>query len=147
MPAWNLGTELILAGKPIFKLSEDDVKAKVKKWGPIPRHALQKTDAENEVELAAAIGWCSLTALQSCFADPDAAPKDLSHRLICIDVGSDFKRGRVRFASDHVEERVISKFKAISDVTVNNFLASSSGDAAIEGNKRKTAGVYARERT
>ena len=49
MPAWNLETELIPVGMVIFKLTEDAVKAKVKKWGPIPRHALQKTDAENEV--------------------------------------------------------------------------------------------------
>ena len=110
MPVWNLETELIPAGTVIFKLSKDDVKAKVKKWGPIPRHALQKNDAENEVDLAAAIGRCSLTALQSCFVDPDTAPKGWSHRLICIDVGSDFERGRVRTASDYMEERVNSKF-------------------------------------
>ena len=50
MPVWDLETELIPAGMEIFKLSEDDVKAKVKRWGPIARHVLQKTDAENERE-------------------------------------------------------------------------------------------------
>ena len=137
MPVWNLETELIPAGMEIFKLSQDDVKAKVRRWGPIPRNALQKSDAENEVELAAAIGRCSLTTLESCFADPDTASKDLSHRLICISVGADYERGCVHFASDHVEQRVIGKFEALSDVTVKHFLASSSDDAAINGFRGK----------
>lgn len=91
----------------------------------------------NEAELAAAISRCSLANLQSCLADPDTAPKKLSHRLICISVGSSYGRGRVRFASDYVEQRVLNFFEALSDVTVKNFLASSSGDAAINGFRGK----------
>ena len=137
MPVWNLEAELIPAGKVIFNLSEADVKAKVQRWGPIPKLALQKADAENEVELAAAIGRCSLPALQHCFAAPDTDPKNLSHRLIYISVGADYERGRIRFASDHVEQRVISRFVALSDVAVKDFLASSSGDPAINGFRGK----------
>ena len=133
MPVWNLEKELIPAGAVIFKLSKDDVKANVKEWGPIPRHVLQKTKAENEKELAAAIGLCSLQTLQDCFSAPERTPKNLSHRLICISVDSDYERGRVHFASDHVEKEVIRKFEAISDVAVKQFLASSSGDPAING--------------
>ena len=68
MPVWNLEEELIPAGEVIFNLSEAEVKAKVERWGPIPRHALQTADADNEVELALAIGRCSLPALENCFA-------------------------------------------------------------------------------
>ena len=131
MPVWNLETELIPAGRAIFNLSEHDVKAKVEKWGPIPRHALQKTNAENEEELTAAISRCSLSALQSCIAYPETAPKDLSHTLICISVGPDYRRGRIHFATDYVESKVIKKFEDLSDVAVKEFLASSSGDPAV----------------
>ncbi len=137
MPLWNLEKELIPAGAVIFKLSEDDVKKNVQKWGPIPRHALLKTKTENEEELAAAISQCSLQTLQDCFAAPETSPKDLSHRLICINVDSDYERGRVHFASDYVERRVIRKFEAISDVAVKQFLASSGGDPAINGFRGK----------
>ena len=137
MPCWSTTKELIPAGKVIFSLSEDQVRAKCEEFGPVPRHVLASTQEANSKELQKAIKDCSLDLLQSCFANPGTAPKQMSHRLIIVLVTAAYGEGDVRFASEAILSQLVEKFQRQNDHSVQAFLHSSGGDASIQAFRGK----------
>ena len=127
MPAWQLETELIPAGKQIYGMEEADVRLKYMRYGPFPRHVLANTLAANQQELMQAVQDCTLNVLQSCFSNPGTAPKKMSHRLIEVTTTADHSQGRTQFASAAVRDELVQKFLKQNNHEVRSFLASSGG--------------------
>lgn len=127
MPAWSLKKEVIPAGKNIFGMSEDQVKEKQSKFGPIPRHVLTNSLQANSAELKAAIEDCPLDKLQSCFANSGSAPKTMSHRLIVMTVTKQYGQGNVTFASSAIQSQLVERYKHQHGRAVQDFLRASEG--------------------
>lgn len=96
MPAWDLDTELIPAGKQIYGMGEADVRSMYRRHGPFPRHVLANKLTANQQELRNAVQAYSLEILRSCLAG--TTPKDMSHRLIEVTSTADYSEGHTRFA-------------------------------------------------
>lgn len=132
MPAWKLETELIPAGKQIFGMKAEDVRARSSTFGPFPRHVLASTLTANQRELEQAVQGCTLDVLQSCFANPGTSPQAMSHRLIKVTTTADYDQGDPQFACAAVRDALAQKFLRQNDHSVRSFLASSGGLPAIQ---------------
>lgn len=84
-----------------------------------------------------AIKQCSLAQLTACMVNTETAPKDMSHRLVCVTVYSDYSKGPVTFLSKYIMDELAARFDRDMDVSVQAFLASSNGNDAIQSFRGK----------
>ena len=131
MGVWSVSKELIPAGKEVYGLTEAQVRESCRLFGPIPRHVLSPKQVTNRKELEKAISGCKFEVLESSLLDTASAPKEMSHRLVIVEVDEDFHEGEVTLASAQIEAKLAAKFDRQSDVKVKALLKASGGTSAI----------------
>ena len=107
-----------------------DVEDRYSRWGGIPRYVLQKPDAGDQDLLQAAVDSCSLSDLAQSITDLTKA-SEMSHRLVHLTVEEGYLEGPVKFASQWVQDELMSKHWNFEVHKVHDFLAASAGEPAL----------------
>ena len=127
MPVWSW-EEIKAAGIHIFGQQESDFRDRYKSWLGIPRYVLQLLDVADQNSLEKVIDRCSLEVLAQSFTSL-TAHKQISDKLVHVQVEEGYLKGPTQIAGGYVEERLVAKYVQARDSDVEHFLAASGGNA------------------
>lgn len=127
MPIWSW-EEIKAAGVHIFGQQESDFGARYDRWLGIPRFVLQLLDEAYQNSLEEAIDQCSLEVLAQSFTGL-TAHKQISHKLVHVQVRKGYLRGPTQIAGGYIEDRLVAKYVLARDADLERFLAASGGNA------------------
>ena len=127
MPIWSW-EEIKAAGVHIYGQPESEFRERYERWLGIPRYVLQLLDEADQNLLDEAIDQCSLEVLAQSFTSL-TAHKQISHKLIHVQVKGGYLKGPTEIAGGYIEERLVAKYVQAKDSDVEHFLAASGGNA------------------
>ena len=137
--------EIEAARQQVFgSQAKPDVAARFQRWGGLPRYVLQLTDAAHQAMLDRALEICSLDDLIKSLMDINNAIK-ISHSLVHLTVDEQYLDGPAQFASEWVQEQLISKYLHLGSREVHDFLMESGGQPVIADFRSKLLERHAHE--